>query len=200
MVVQPIIYWRDSDRQCTWGSLKSEKITFLSLNKAVLSNIYGTDRKQGQRRTFIDIMIGEGCHRIQVMESTKEKSGIVFGGSAYHWIALRSFKKSNRLSFIVFCVWICVCVKAIACIYYQKTAIQEFHSNTRSPVFEKRKTDTLSLIGCRQSSNAGVLLIQMRALCPNRNSAMYHFMMIMMLLWLLMNEFQCQHLAIRLSI
>lgn len=109
------------------------KITFLSLNKAVLSNIYGTERKQGQRRTFIDIMIGGGCHRIQVRESSKEKSGIVFGGSAYHWIARRSFEKSNRLCFTVFCVWICVCMEAITHIYYQETAIQERHSNTRFP-------------------------------------------------------------------
>lgn len=78
-----IIYWKDGDRQCTWGSLKSGKITFLSLNKPVLSNIYDTERKQGQRRAFIDIMIGEDCHRTQVGETTKVKSGIVFGGSAY---------------------------------------------------------------------------------------------------------------------
>lgn len=88
---------------------KSEKwkITFLSLNKAVLSNIYGTERKQGQRRTFIDIMIGESCHRIRVSESTKEKSSIVLGGSAYHWNAPRSFHMSNRLCFIVLfvCGW-----------------------------------------------------------------------------------------------
>lgn len=66
---------------------KSEKwkIAFLSLNKPVLSNIYDTERKQGQKRTFIDIMIGGDCHRTWAWESTKEKSGIVFGGSAYQW-------------------------------------------------------------------------------------------------------------------
>lgn len=38
---------------------KKGKITFLSLNKAVLSNIYGTEGKQGLRHTFIEIMTGE---------------------------------------------------------------------------------------------------------------------------------------------
>lgn len=53
---------------------KSEKwkITFLSLNKAVLSNIYKTKRKQGQRCTFIDIVNQEGCHRIWVRKNTKK--------------------------------------------------------------------------------------------------------------------------------
>lgn len=101
------------------------KITVLSLNKAVLSNIYGTDGKQGQRRAFID-MIGDGCHRIQVRESTKEKFSIVFGGSAYHRIAPRSFQKSNRLCFTVFFVCVCGFVKALTYIHYQETAIQEF--------------------------------------------------------------------------
>lgn len=105
------------------------KITVLSLNKAVLSNIYGTDGKQGQRRAFIDT-IGEGCHRIQVRESTKEKFSIVFGGSAYHRVAPRSFQKSNRLCFTVF---LCVCgfVKAITYIHYQESAIQEFKKNKK---------------------------------------------------------------------
>ncbi len=147
---------------------KSEKwkITFLSLNKAVLSNIYGTERKQGQRHACIDIVIGEGCHRIQVREDTKEKSGIVFGGSAYHWIAPRSFEKSNRLCFTLVCVWICVCMTAITHIHYQRTTIQEFHSNTTFPLFKKRKMDILSFIACRQGSNTEVLPMQMWGLCP----------------------------------
>lgn len=45
-----------------------KKITFLCLNNAVLSNIYGTEGKQGQRCTHIDIMTGQGCHRISVWE------------------------------------------------------------------------------------------------------------------------------------
>lgn len=103
------------------------------LNKAVLSNIYGTDRKQGQRHTFIDTVISGGCHRIQVRKSTKGKSSIVFAGTAYQWIAQGSFQKSNGLCFTVFCVWICVPMNARTHIYHQKkcatrvTAIPDFH-------------------------------------------------------------------------
>lgn len=58
------------------------------LNKAVLSNIYATERKQEHGRASIDTAIGGGCHMIQAREGTKagrgkKKSGFVFTGSAH---------------------------------------------------------------------------------------------------------------------
>lgn len=58
------------------------------VNKAVLSNIYATERKQGHGRASIDTAVGGGCHMTQVREGTKagrgkKKSSFVFTGSAY---------------------------------------------------------------------------------------------------------------------
>lgn len=60
ILAQPIIYWRENDRHCTWGCLeKKGKLTFLHLNNAVLSNIYGTEGKQGQRYTLLTSWLGK---------------------------------------------------------------------------------------------------------------------------------------------
>lgn len=78
---------------------KVKKITFLSLNKAVLSNIYGTDRKQGQRRTFIDIMIGGGCHRIQVMGAYQRKTRHCVGRKCLSLDCPEVFSKEQQAVF-----------------------------------------------------------------------------------------------------
>lgn len=73
-----IIYWKDSDRQWTRSSLKSskkkqnKKTTFPPPNEAVLSNIYGTKRKQGQTVTFTDMVISCCRHMIQARAGAKE--------------------------------------------------------------------------------------------------------------------------------
>lgn len=141
MLLQRIIYWRDGDRQCTWGSLKKEKITFLSLNKTVLSNIYGTERKQGLRRTFIDIMIGKGCHRIWVGESTpvlkRKKIRHCVWRKCLSLNCPEVFLKEQQAVFwMCICECVCVSVKAGTHIGYQETAIQEF--NTKFPLLEER--------------------------------------------------------------
>lgn len=43
------------------------------LNKAVLSNIYATERKQGHGRASVDTAIGGGCHMIQARAGTKKR-------------------------------------------------------------------------------------------------------------------------------
>lgn len=69
-----IIYWEDSDRHSTWGSLKSikppQKTTFPPPNEVVLSNIYGTKRKQEQKLTFTDTVIS--CCRHMIQAGAKE--------------------------------------------------------------------------------------------------------------------------------
>lgn len=69
-----IIYWKDSDRQWTWGSLKSKKKqkNFPPTNEAFLSNINGTERKQGQMLTFADTVISCCRHMIQARAGAKE--------------------------------------------------------------------------------------------------------------------------------
>lgn len=62
-----------------WNSEKV-KNNIPHLNKAVLSNIYGTDRKQGQSRIVIEMVIIRNCRRNQIRENTNEKSHVVFEG------------------------------------------------------------------------------------------------------------------------
>lgn len=77
------IYWQDSDRQWTSSNLKIKKNQiksnknlknphFLVPNEDVLSNIYGTKRKQGQTLTFTDTVISDGHHMIQARAGAKE--------------------------------------------------------------------------------------------------------------------------------
>lgn len=116
----------------------------------------GQTENKGRHRLLTSWLVkavtGSGLGRVP-----KKKLGIVFGGSAYHWIAPRSFQKSNRLCLVLFCVWF-----LSVCESYNPYLLPA-NSNTRNttfPLFEKNKTDSLS---CRML--AAVLLTQVSSLC-----------------------------------
>lgn len=98
------------------------KITSLSLNKAVLSNIYGTERKQGQTCTFIDMLIGEDCHRIGFGGRVPKKNqALCLEEVLITKIAPGPLQKSEGPCFTLFCA--CFCVrewKPVTHIHYQE--------------------------------------------------------------------------------
>lgn len=59
----------DNGPEVVW---KVKRKTFLPPNEAVLSNIYGTERKQGQTLTFTDTVISCCRHMIQARVGAKE--------------------------------------------------------------------------------------------------------------------------------
>ena len=101
----------------------------------------GRRENKGRCVGLLKSWLGKAVTGYRLGRVPREKSGIVLGGSAYHWIAWRSFQMSNRLCFTIFCACIFECVKAVTHIYYKKTAIQELHSNTMFPLFEKKKAN-----------------------------------------------------------
>lgn len=88
------------------------KITSFSLNNAVLSNIYRTERKQGHRCLLIDFKTGQGCHRIWVWETAREKQenqALCLEEVLIAELPRALFKKRNRLGFLLV-VSVCLCM------------------------------------------------------------------------------------------
>lgn len=145
------------------------KITPFYLNNAVLSNIYRTEEKQGHRCLLIDIKTGQGCHRIWVCETARQKQksqSLCLEEVLITEKPWALFKKATG--------WVCcLCVfvheaEAITHIYYQETAIQDFCCNCKLPFFDKRKRPPFKLPHDRKNTKKHLHLQPLKPLLTCR--------------------------------
>lgn len=160
---------------------KSEKwkITFLSLIRLSCQTFMGQTENKGRGVRLLTQWSAAAVTGYRLGRVPKKNQALCLQELLISELPRGPFKRATDYVWPFFvcgfvCVWMLEPISITKKVHYKS-----FHCNTRFPLLEKGKFDTLPFTGCRQSSNAGVLLLI--------NSGIYDFDIMMSI----MSSYDC---------